>query len=392
MSATLALDGAGRVTPGARTSPWSVTVTRMPAAAEAWRTPPGRGVATPFQGATWLDAWRETVGQASDVEPFLVEAVDRAGGALAMALPLVRRRAGGMSLIECPDRGVTDYNAPVIGPAAPTDPAGARALWAALVAALPAADRLQLTKMPASIDGIGNPLASLPAARPSRLCGNVVTIDGPYEAYLASLERVFRKELRRSLRVFEKSPGARFERIADTATGLRVLAGLEDLQRDRIREKGLDYVLDAPENAALYRRLITSGLDDGRTVLTALMAGDIVVAALLGIVRHDTFAMVRLGAAGGAWRGVSPGRLVIERTMHALHAEGFRHFDFTIGQYDYKRRLGVVPRPLVEIDVALSWRGVAPVQAARARAALRQSPVLRAIARRVGRRPATLEA
>jgi CelD/BcsL family acetyltransferase involved in cellulose biosynthesis len=41
-----------------------------------------------------------------------------------------------------------------------------------------------------------------------------------------------------------------------------------------------------------------------------------------------------------------------------LHARGYRHFDFSIGNYEYKRRLGVQPRPLVDLLVARSPRGV----------------------------------
>ncbi len=35
--------------------------------------------------------------------------------------------------------------------------------------------------------------------------------------------------------------------------------------------------------------------------------------------------------------------------MHALHAEGCRHFDFTIGDYPYKSGFGVEPSPLLDL-------------------------------------------
>ncbi len=55
------------------------------------------------------------------------------------------------------------------------------------------------------------------------------------------------------------------------------------------------------------------------------------------------------------------------RTHHgALHQDGVRSFDFSIGNYAYKRRFGVVPLALVDITAALSWRGWPYVQRDRA--------------------------
>ena len=51
--------------------------------------------------------------------------------------------------------------------------------------------------------------------------------------------------------------------------------------------------------------------------------------------------MVRISNAGEKWSNCSPGRLIIERTMAALHQEnGVREFDFSVGNYAYKRRFG----------------------------------------------------
>ena len=67
--------------------------------------------------------------------------------------------------------------------------------------------------------------------------------------------------------------------------------------------------------------------------------------------------MVRISNAGEKWSNCSPGRLIIERTMAALHRDGVREFDFSVGNYAYKRRFGVTRLPLLDISAALSWRG-----------------------------------
>lgn len=48
--------------------------------------------------------------------------------------------------------------------------------------------------------------------------------------------------------------------------------------------------------------------------------------------------MIRISNGGARWSKCSPGRLIIERTMAALHQDGVREFDFSIGNYAYKRR------------------------------------------------------
>jgi CelD/BcsL family acetyltransferase involved in cellulose biosynthesis len=117
---------------------------------------------------------------------------------------------------------------------------------------------------------------------------------------------------------------------------------------------------------------VRTGLEAGTTILTALTAGDEIVAALLGVTDGKSFAMVRLSHAGGDWMKVGPGRLVIERTMHALHARGIRHFDFSIGDYPYKSGFGVQPSPLVDLVSAQSWRGRANAARDLAKAAVKR--------------------
>jgi len=54
----------------------------------------------------------------------------------------------------------------------------------------------------------------------------------------------------------------------------------------------------------------------------------------------------------------SPGRRIIGRTMAALHEDGIRSFDFSTGNYAYKRRFGAVRVPLLNKTKTLSWRGL----------------------------------
>ncbi len=341
--------------------------------------------ATAFQTPVWLSSWYATVGTAIG-GPMLVTIVDSHSGEVAVILPLVRRTDGRLNIVEFADGGVSDNNAPILGPAAPVDAAGSNALWCALRTALPGVDLIRFTKMPATIDGRVNPFALVGCCHAASVNRNVVTIMESWERYLKSLERRFRKELGRSWRVFLGHEGAAFERIADADTAAHVLAELERQQATHLREQGADYILDRPEVAAFYRTLLADGLADGSVILTALTHDTDVVAALLGIARGDTYVMVRISTGAKEWSNCSPGRLVIVRTMQMLHAEGFRHFDFSIGNYAYKRRLGVAPEPLRDLVIALSPYGL-PLQLwDRACHLIRRNATLRALARSLARR------
>ena len=315
------------------------------------------GVATPFQAPGWLANWYTTVGAQQGAEPLIVFVSERGTGQAAVALPLIRHRVGSLKVIAFADLGVTDYNAPILGPAAPKTPDAARALWASIVKALPSADLIHLRKMPSSVRGQPNPMALLRGVHPSHSPGFSVSIPEDWDAYLRSLVKKFRKELGRSLRLFEKEGDAAFRRIETVDEGARVLQAMNAQQRARLEEMGYRYTLDEDDYHAFYAGLVSTGLEDGATILTTLTSGEQIVAALLGVTDGTNFTMVRLSHAGGDWMKIGPGRLVIERTMHALHARGCRHFDFSIGDYPYKSGFGVEPSPLFDLVIARSWHG-----------------------------------
>ena len=62
-----------------------------------------------------------------------------------------------------------------------------------------------------------------------------------------------------------------------------------------------------------------------------------------------------------------------------------REFDFSVGNYDYKRRFGVTPLPLVDISAALSLRGLPYALRDRAARELRNYPKLSAYLKRAPR-------
>jgi CelD/BcsL family acetyltransferase involved in cellulose biosynthesis len=313
---------------------------------------------TPFQDFRWLGAW---YGAFTEVEPVIAVITDARTLELVALLPLVRRARRSARIIEFADLDLTDYNAPLLGPAAPRDAAGAQAMWQDLLAGLArmqgGADLIRLRKLPRDLDGRPNPLALLEGTGRSAVNGNLVTIGDDFDAWRHSLGRNARKGFLKSWRAFSRDPKARFESITDPDEASRVMAAMEVQQGARMQALGLRYSLNDQAYAAFYRELLAANLNNGYAVLTALTVGEEVVATLLGIRNGSRYVMVRFSNAGEKWASCSPGLLVIERTMEALHADGVRNFDFGTGNYAYKRKFGVTQLPLLNITKALGWRG-----------------------------------
>lgn len=332
------------------------------------------GAGTGFQSATWLATWYETIAAGNGLEPLLVTIRDAASAEIALRLPLVLREEKGLRVVEFADLGLTDFNAPLVGPAAPMDRRGAIAAIKALRRALPPADLLRLAKMPRALPEGPNPLCLHPAIVESALGGNLIRMGEDYAAWLRGLGRTYRKEIERSWRVFLRQPETRFEIVTDPALAQRIMAGLERQQGDRMRTLGKDYLLDDPDVSRFYRTIVARGVADGSIVVSALRAGEDLVAAIVGVLGPNGCVLIRISHAGAEWSNCSPGRLVIERTLSHLHGEGWRRFDFSIGDYEYKRRFGTDRAPLCDYVAPLGWCGLKAALRARIVGRIRRYP------------------
>jgi CelD/BcsL family acetyltransferase involved in cellulose biosynthesis len=337
---------------------------------------------TPFQSGRWLESWYGTVGRCGG-EPILLTVRDRRTQRLVAMLPLFAHRSGPLRVVRFADAGVSDYNAPILGPDAPVDLAGAKELWKAIRTAIADTDLVNFTKMPTEVEGRPNPLTLLPHCGRCAVGTNVLSIDGSWDDYLSQLDRKVRKEIGRCWRVFSKREGVAFRRVQDQTEAAQVMAAMEVQQRLRHQRGSAPYLLDDPAIAAFYRALVENGIDSGEIILTALTCGSEVVSALLGLARPPTYIMIRISSAAGAWRDCSPGRLVIIQTMRMLHREHYTRFDFSIGDYPHKRRLGTEQRPLLELTAALSARGVPAAGYDHAKHLIRRFPAAEAVVRRV---------
>lgn len=346
-----------------------------------WRQAASRlsaGHRTAFQHAHWLGAWYEAF---RDVAPLIALISDATTGRDIAVVPMMSHVRRGIRIVEFADLGVSDNNAPILATDAALDATGMDAISNALVGALRALsdrfDLLRLRKMPAQVGGKQNPLVSLGRIGSSSLNGNLVLTGDNYEAYQASIKRM---QMPRCWRVFSRHEGARFEIATDVARAAELLDVMDVQQQARMHKLGSRFVLNDETHARFYREVARRGVADGYGVISALVCDEAVVATTLGVRLGETYFLLRISHAGDAWSSCSPGLLVTERTMAALHAEGVRRFDLSIGNQDYKRRFGAEPVPLTDVSIALSWRGAPYAWRDYAAQGLRRYPRLAAVA------------
>ncbi|PDT92342.1 hypothetical protein CO669_01675 [Bradyrhizobium sp. Y36] len=200
-----------------------------------------------------------------------------------------------------------------------------------------------------------------------------------YADYQASIKRM---QMPRCWRVFSRHEGARFEIATDVARAHELMDVMDVQQQARMRKLGSPFVLNDEAHARFYREVARQGVAEGYAVLTALVCDEGVVATALGVRHGGTYYLLRISHGGDSWSSCSPGLLVAERTMAALHEEGVRRFDLSIGNQDYKRRFGAERVPLTDVSVALTWRGLPYAWRDHAAQGLRRYPAAAALAAR----------
>ncbi|WP_257192608.1 MULTISPECIES: GNAT family N-acetyltransferase [unclassified Bradyrhizobium] len=348
-----------------------------------WRQAASRlsaGRRTAFQHGYWLEAWYQAF---DDVAPLIAVICDAATGKEIAIVPMISHVRRGIRIVEFADLGVSDKNAPIVAPDAALNAAAANAIGMALVEALRALpdrfDLLRLRKMPVQVGGKPNPLVALGRIGSCSLNGNLVLLGDDYGAYQASIKRM---QMPRCWRVFDRHQGARFEIAADVARARELLDVMDVQQQARMQNLGSPFVLNDETHARFYRDVVRQGLGEGYAVVSALVCDEGVIGTSFGVRQGATYYLLRISHAGDSWSSCSPGLLIIERTMAALHAKGVRRFDLSIGNQDYKRRFGAERMPLTDVSVALSWRGLPFAWRDHAAQGLRRYPAAASLAAR----------
>lgn len=320
-------------------SPFLIEATgNCEAASQAWGELEASGSA--FQSRRWLATWHEQIGRAVGAQPVFLIVRDRAARRPAALFALCVRRRFGVKVVEFPDLGVTDYNAPLCARDLALTDAELEALWAQARLAIPGADVFVFEKLPEAIYGRPMPFARLSWLKPMRLRCWTLALPASRANYdRTALRARDRKEQRRKRRnLVERLGELRLvEAAGDEAAG--VFAALKAMRAARFRRQGRRDLLQEPRFARFYEALALRG-EPGFVSLVSVSAGEREIAALLGLRHADAYVLIMHSFAAD-FEPLSPGVVAIDQLMTHLIDSGVGYCDFTTGDESYKKQFGV---------------------------------------------------
>lgn len=339
--------------------------------AEDWRYLEQNGHATAFQTRAWLEPWLRTIAPAAGARPIFVLARDRKSGEPHMLLPLCLRRIGRLDAIEFADLGVSDYNAPLLGPNFHQSRADFSALWARVRAMLPKSDLLRFDKSPAMIGAARNPLADLGGLRPLRLGAWSVPLPQSRELYESqALAPSLAKELRRKRRRIAQRGELRFFKATTREDTRRLFAALTEMRSARFDDLGRSNILADETCRRFYESLALDGAN-GCAELHGVEVDGVLVAVLFGLRHAGAYSLLLSGFLADEWKSCSLGNVSVDLMMSAAIDEGLDVFDFTIGDAACKGDFGAQRMTLYGGVQAQSMRALRRAAESRLKGAVR---------------------
>jgi CelD/BcsL family acetyltransferase involved in cellulose biosynthesis len=292
---------------------------------ETWQRTPLAAGTGPFPRRAFLRTWWRERGGSSRL--MLADT----GSAL---LPLV---ATGGRVEFMGEADLCDYHSPL--------GSGVGELAAALPAELAAGTRLSLDSLPAEaaqpvVDGLRSTGLQVEAAQHETTA--VLELPGSTDAWLDSLSKKQRHELRRKVRRFTAEVGPpRLTR--GTAADLPAFAAMH---RKADGEKG-DFM-----DEAMHRWFVALCDEVGAHV--DLLSGDdgVPLAAAIGFEEEGAFYLYNSAYEPSASH-VSPGVVLLTELVARAISEERTVFDFLKGDEPYKYKLGAEPRPLYTVTTTI---------------------------------------
>jgi CelD/BcsL family acetyltransferase involved in cellulose biosynthesis len=262
------------------------------------------------------------------------------------------------------------------------DYAAIRSMLAAIARARPDIDLVALERLLPDLDGIANPLASLPHF-PSPNLSLAVDLAGSFVALLsrASGKRK-RKKHRSQARKFE-AVGSHRRIEAQTADEVnRLLDAFFEMKEFRFRKMGIANVFGEPDVRAFFRALFIEALSDDKPsfVLHGLeVAGKL--RAVTGSSRSGKRLICEFGAiADDDLSHTSPGDFLFFDNIQEACESGFDVYDFSVGDEPYKRLWCDIETQHFEVLIPLTLKGRALAlvlrQGARLKAFIKNSPTI----------------
>ncbi len=331
-------------------------------AAAAWQQLEATGHrSSGFQRHAWLDAWQRHVGTRLGVRPAVVVISDPADDRPWMLWPLGLRRHRGATLLGWLGGDVSGYHGFLMADDCPARLVGHdfAALWAQVLAALPAVDWVHLERQPPRIGPHPNPFLQLGPSI-SSFASPVVRLGADWPAeYRRRASRKTRETDRRKVRKLGAAGAVAVTQAQDPATADAIITTLVAEKTAWLAERGLGALFADGGQEAMLRELVRSQPE--AVHVSAVVVGGVHAATHWGWVADGSLYYWFASYRPGPLARFSPGDLMVRSLMEWCCGHGVGTFDFGIGDHGYKLRWADEQVPLHEVVVATSRRGHALV-------------------------------
>lgn len=355
---------------------------------DEWRRFEERADCTPFQTFDWLAAWQRCIGSPAGVKPAIVTGRQDNGGPLFI-LPLAIERSGFSRRCVFLGHTLCDYNGPLLAPEFPSliVPAEFVTWWRIIEAFIRKTrgyefDILSLDKMPSNIGRQSNPMLAVATS---------LNTDRAYRAslnhewmtfYTAKRSSATRHRDRAKRRRLADDGELRFVTPTDPEERQNTLRVLFAQKARSFAQHGVCNLFEQPGHADFYCSVTARA--ERMTHISRLDVGSACVATSLGLQFRGCYYYILASHTDGPLRRFGPGVVHLHELMRHAISQGYRHFDFTIGDHSYKRDWAEEELKLYDHIHAATWLGLPAATmltlTPRAKRLLKKSPLLRRLA------------
>lgn len=331
--------------------------------------------ATAFQHPIWLQSLYAKLAPASGAKRLVIAVRSRAGGELAMLLPLLRIRRGPIRTVEFADLRVSDYIAPICSQSTFAELLQDEMACREIRRLLQPFDLLRVPKLP---DGMVSLERMLNAGPRTAMETNAyaVGLHAPFEQWRSSaLDRSYQKELAKKFRQLQKKGELAFS-CEDGRSVVSTLQMMKQYRGPRFHAQGDGDLLQRPEYFDFYSDIALRG-HGSFSRLYALRIDGRVIAAVLGLCHNGSFLVIMGAFDIEGYKSQSIGALMFEQVAKDCVTRGDRVLDFTIGDEPYKKQFGAQPSPMWIVTQTGSAAGAVAAYA------LVQVPWIKLVAKRM---------
>jgi CelD/BcsL family acetyltransferase involved in cellulose biosynthesis len=322
----------------------------------------------PFRSFEWLESWWQSYGVGSGKELLALAAFDQDGQLVGLAPWYIEPFAFQRRVIRFLGSGevCSDYLTILCRPGCEEQITLALADWLCAAPRFSASQRpdwdlLELGGIDEDDTAVTRLLEHLVARgnlvhRRSRSSCWRIRLPAGWEAYLATLSKSHRKQIRRLERNYFQTNRAQLH-VVETAQeldrGLEVLMTLHQRRRESLGDRGC---FSSEQFAVFHRQAARRLLQSGSLRLVWLTVDGRTVAAEYQVLGEGVVYAYQSGIEPAAL-GHEPGRLITLATLRRAIAEGRYAFDFLRGDESYKAHWRAQPRRTHDIRVVSLARG-----------------------------------